>query len=77
MMAAKDWILAYATHVESMSPPSRDNTGARAYSDTLILPTVDFPSDHAIVSATLRFRPAAKGDPAGGAECKALANRGR
>jgi hypothetical protein len=63
-VSLKDWILTYAAHVETISPPLRDNTGAREYVDAQVLPTTDFPSDHAIVSATIRFRPAAPADTA-------------
>ena len=35
----------------------RDNTGRGKYVDGVVLPTADFPSDHAMVSATFRFLP--------------------
>ena len=32
---------------------SRDNTGKREYTEGMVFPTLDFPSDHGIVAATL------------------------
>jgi hypothetical protein len=48
---------------EPAGPPERDNTGERRYAEDLMLPTTDFPSDHAVVSAAVRLRtaPAAPG----------------
>jgi hypothetical protein len=31
----------------------KDNTGHRKYEEEMIFPTLSFPSDHAVVSATL------------------------
>ena len=42
-----------------MSDVRRDNTGAGRFDEGLALPTTAFPSDHAIVSAAVRLRPAA------------------
>ena len=39
--------------VEGMTDVGRDNTGARRYADGVALPTTHFPSDHAIVVATV------------------------
>jgi hypothetical protein len=47
----KDWILASERHVERVGGAARDNTGGRAFVDGTVLPTLNFPSDHAIVSA--------------------------
>ena len=40
-----------------MSRATRDNTGRRGFEEGTVLPTLDFPSDHAIVSAVLALRP--------------------
>ena len=48
-----------APQVEAVSDVRRDNTGAGRFDEGLALPTTAFPSDHAIVSAAIRLRPAA------------------
>jgi hypothetical protein len=45
--------------VEAITEVRRDNTGAACFDEGLALPTMAFPSDHAIVSAAVRLRPVA------------------
>ena len=42
--------------VEAVLRVRLDNTGDGAYSPAVVVPTLDFPSDHVIVAADLRFR---------------------
>ena len=52
--------MVFATLVRQVceiAETSRDNTGERRCVEDQMLPTTDFPSDHMIVSATLRFLP--------------------
>ena len=44
---------------------ARDNTGHRAFVDGTVLPTLEFPSDHAIVSAVFHLRPRPTSDAGG------------
>jgi hypothetical protein len=55
-VSLKDWILCYAAQVDAIADPRRDNTGARRYAEGVALPTTAFPSDHAVVYATVRLR---------------------
>ena len=50
-MRLKDWILFYDSQL-AVQDVSRDNTGARDFV-TRVMPSLAFPSDHAIVSANL------------------------
>ncbi len=45
----KDWILFRSNQLES-SEEQRDNTGLREFREDMVFPTLNFPSDHAIVS---------------------------
>ena len=39
-----------------MRRTTKDNTGRRQYVEEMLFPTLDFPSDHGIVAATLARR---------------------
>jgi hypothetical protein len=39
-----------------ISEASRDNTGSREFFDGTVLPSIAFPSDHAVVSALFHLR---------------------
>lgn len=51
----KDWIIFYSNQT-SAADPAKDNTGGRRYTEEMVFPTLDFPSDHAVVSAQLTDR---------------------
>eukprot|EP01061_Rhynchopus_euleeides_P018229 TRINITY_DN30146_c0_g2_i4.p1 TRINITY_DN30146_c0_g2~~TRINITY_DN30146_c0_g2_i4.p1 ORF type:complete len:1794 (+),score=828.70 TRINITY_DN30146_c0_g2_i4:104-5485(+) len=51
----KDHILFY-TRQFSVESTSRDNTGRRDFSSDMVFPTLDFPSDHAVITALLTER---------------------
>ena len=53
----KDWIVVYKHQVNQFSNMRRDNTGSKHFVDGLVLPSLQFPSDHAMVSATVEFQP--------------------
>ena len=42
--------------VAGISEASRDNTGSREFFDGTVLPSIAFPSDHAVVSALFHIR---------------------
>ena len=42
--------------ISGISGASRDNTGSREYFDGTVLPSIEFPSDHAVVSAVFHIR---------------------
>jgi len=46
----KDWIIFHSSHIQT-SESQRDNTGEREFREDMVFPTLNFPSDHAIVSA--------------------------
>ena len=48
----KDWIIFYPVHF-GVAEAARDNTGNRLFIPDMVFPTISFPSDHAIVSASL------------------------
>lgn len=48
----KDFILFYPEHFSPMTT-TKDNTGKKSYIDDMVFPTLDFPSDHAILSAEI------------------------
>ena len=51
----KDLII-FSRGLLAATSATRDNTGRRTYADDMLFPTLDFPSDHAIVAATLARR---------------------
>ena len=51
----KDFILFPRSKYQVLST-TKDNTGKRAFTEGMVFPTLDFPSDHAIVAATLARR---------------------
>ena len=55
----KDWILTYASHTLEIAEVRRDNTGAGRFAPDSVFPSLEFPSDHAIVSAQYHLRLAA------------------
>jgi hypothetical protein len=48
----KDFVLFFKSDFEVISA-ERDNTGARAFTDNMVIPTLQFPSDHAITFSSL------------------------
>jgi hypothetical protein len=48
----KDFILFFPGHFSPVST-TKDNTGKKSYIDDMVFPTLDFPSDHAILSAEI------------------------
>jgi len=52
----KDFILFPKGRFEVLSA-AKDNTGTGKYVEEMVFPTLQFPSDHGIVSATLRVKP--------------------
>ena len=51
----KDFILFRDGAFESVDKDAtKDNTGKRRFVDDIVFPTLEFPSDHAILSARLR-----------------------
>jgi len=52
----KDFVLFSKAGLALLSA-AKDNTGRRAYVDAMVFPTLDFPSDHGLVSAKLRLLP--------------------
>mmetsp|Transcript_52082 Transcript_52082/g.106205 ORF Transcript_52082/g.106205 Transcript_52082/m.106205 type:complete len:568 (+) Transcript_52082:625-2328(+) len=57
----KDWIMFYISQT-SAKDSCKDNTGSRSYIEEMVFPTLDFPSDHAVVSAALTFMPSAESE---------------
>lgn len=51
-MNLKDWILFDRKQLEA-SDTTKDNTGKREYTDEMVFPTMQFPSDHAVVATVL------------------------
>jgi hypothetical protein len=51
----KDWIVAYHEQASAVVEVRRDNTGGREFSGSAGIPSLDFPSDHAAVSAQFLF----------------------
>jgi len=50
----KDWIVFYTKDfVPVNGSTTRDNTGLATYTNEMVYPTLDFPSDHAVVATTL------------------------
>jgi hypothetical protein len=49
----KDWILSYEEQVQRFTNIGRDNTGRRRFVEDTVFPTLDFPSDHAVIFARL------------------------
>mmetsp|Transcript_43765 Transcript_43765/g.138318 ORF Transcript_43765/g.138318 Transcript_43765/m.138318 type:complete len:949 (-) Transcript_43765:52-2898(-) len=52
----KDWLIFYENQFVC-AEQARDNTGARNFDEEMVFPTLQFPSDHAIVSALLTRKP--------------------
>ena len=52
----KDFLLFTRGSLHVVSA-GKDNTGRAAYLDDTCLPTLQFPSDHALISATLSTQP--------------------
>jgi len=50
----KDFVLFTKRDFQLVST-NRDNTGGKKYVDDMMFPTLKFPSDHAVTSATLRL----------------------
>jgi len=50
----KDFILFYGDHFQPLTT-TKDNTGKKEYIDDMVFPTLDFPSDHAIMSAEINI----------------------
>jgi len=48
----KDFILFFPGHFSPVST-TKDNTGKKSYINDMVFPTLDFPSDHAILSAEI------------------------
>eukprot|EP00292_Cryptomonas_paramecium_P026411 CAMPEP_0113706830 /NCGR_PEP_ID=MMETSP0038_2-20120614/27988_1 /TAXON_ID=2898 /ORGANISM="Cryptomonas paramecium" /LENGTH=72 /DNA_ID=CAMNT_0000632157 /DNA_START=24 /DNA_END=242 /DNA_ORIENTATION=- /assembly_acc=CAM_ASM_000170 len=51
----KDWILFYGAQVVVECPTTRDNTGHGKF-EARVMPSRGFPSDHAVVAASLQLR---------------------
>ena len=52
----KDFVL-FSKSRFSLRSAAKDNTGRRRYVDAMVFPTLDFPSDHGLVSARLSVLP--------------------
>jgi hypothetical protein len=52
----KDHVL-FSEHFAVIDEPIRDNTGKASYTEDMVFPTLDFPSDHAAISMVLRTGP--------------------
>lgn len=52
----KDLILYYKDQFVPTQPPLKDNTGEGIFQESTLLPTLNFPSDHAIVATNLARR---------------------
>eukprot|EP00966_Prymnesium_polylepis_P329150 7384896-Prymnesium_polylepis.1 len=52
----KDFVLFSKSRFALLSA-AKDNTGRRRYVDAMVFPTLDFPSDHGLVSARLSVLP--------------------
>uniref|UniRef100_A0A7S4K8E8 Endonuclease/exonuclease/phosphatase domain-containing protein n=1 Tax=Guillardia theta TaxID=55529 RepID=A0A7S4K8E8_GUITH len=48
----KDWIVFYQSQLKA-EPATKDNTGCGKYVEEMVFPTLDFPSDHAVVASKL------------------------
>jgi hypothetical protein len=55
----KDWVVVAAAQAKAVSPGCRDNTGRGAFAAGVVPPSLEFPSDHVLVAAAVRFRPEA------------------
>eukprot|EP00287_Rhodomonas_sp_CCMP768_P002872 CAMPEP_0196735566 /NCGR_PEP_ID=MMETSP1091-20130531/13963_1 /TAXON_ID=302021 /ORGANISM="Rhodomonas sp., Strain CCMP768" /LENGTH=544 /DNA_ID=CAMNT_0042079217 /DNA_START=1 /DNA_END=1635 /DNA_ORIENTATION=- len=51
----KDWVVFHRGQLEAASTV-KDNTGKRHFIDDMVFPTMQFPSDHAIVSTVLSWK---------------------
>jgi len=49
----KDFILFHKNHFSPQSPAVRDNNGDRTFTKEMVFPTLQFPSDHAVISVKL------------------------
>ena len=49
----KDFILFYRGDF-SNDAPTKDNTGQKKFIENMVFPTLDFPSDHGVLSVTVR-----------------------
>eukprot|EP00958_Prasinococcus_capsulatus_P017475 scaffold1973_cov399-Prasinococcus_capsulatus_cf.AAC.6 len=47
------WLVIGAQGLWSVDWSGKDNTGRKQFEDDIVFPTLDFPSDHAIISAKL------------------------
>ena len=52
----KDWIVGFRSQVKEVSDVARDNTGSRKFVEGLVLPSLEFPSDHVILSTCISFQ---------------------
>jgi len=48
----KDFILFYKRHYVAVNT-TKDNTGTRVYIENMVFPTLQFPSDHGVLSCNL------------------------
>jgi hypothetical protein len=51
----KDWIL-FSSESLVLAEAGRDNTGKRVYAEDLVVPTIEWPSDHGLLFATIERR---------------------
>ena len=52
----KDFLLFTPASLEPVGPAQRDNTGRKEFIDMMDMPTLTFPSDHALVHATFMLK---------------------
>ena len=52
----KDFIL-FPKSAYSVVATTKDNTGQRKYTENMVFPTLQFPSDHGVLSTTLEVQP--------------------
>jgi hypothetical protein len=52
----KDWIVVYQHQILAVSNAIRDNTGKKNFVEGIVLPSLQFPSDHALVSGSFLFQ---------------------
>ena len=70
----KDWLVADGRRVSGVSAAARDTTGRRRFVDGLVLPTLEFPSDHAVISAVFHLRSDGPHSPAAAATAAAASS---
>ena len=59
----KDFIIFHKAQFTPVAT-TRDNTGARTFTENMLFPTLSFPSDHAVISVTLKPTNVAASKPA-------------